>query len=119
MFLDLTSTLTLDKIQVSLLSIDEPSRDFTISTVDEVLVPITCKDTIFTPDFSATGFFMQSPSGKPRFIFGNLPSSTHIMYITGLPREEMINPKFRFKQVDFVSYWEDNQVGYLTQIIKK
>lgn len=41
------------------------------------------------------------------------------MYITGLPIEEMINPKFRFKQVDFVSYWEDNQVGYLTQIIKK
>ena len=26
MFLDLTSTLTLDKIQVNLLSIDEPSR---------------------------------------------------------------------------------------------
>ena len=47
MFLDLTSTLILDKIQVNLLSIDEPSRDFTISTVDEVLVPITCKDTIF------------------------------------------------------------------------
>lgn len=60
MFLDLTSTLTLDKIQVSLLSIDEPSRDFTISTVDEVLVPITCKDTIFTPDFSATGFLCKA-----------------------------------------------------------
>lgn len=123
MFTNLVENLTIDKISLRFEILNLPNYqdlgpDLNSWLVSDILQPLN-KASVFTPDFAIGGFYTESKSGKSHFIAADIESSTHILFITGVPKEPQVNEKFRFNPVDFVSYWEDNKIGYLTQIIKK
>lgn len=127
MFQSQVSTLTLDKIPLVIQSLDvEIPENYEKLLVEDIMYPIIQEGphSIFLPDYSIQGFFMGGNNKKGKFILSQLPSTTHIMYITGVPKAisetaELVRQKFKIPQPEFLSYWEDSKIGYFIQVIKK
>ena len=46
-------------------------------------------------------------------------NGTDILFVTGIPKTRNSNTMFRLEKFLWISYWEDNNIGYLYQIIRK
>lgn len=71
-------------------------------------------------DYEIEGFLRIMPYGKHEFIIASPGNCT--MYITGIPRDTPSLAPFRIfgdKNTRYSSYWEDDNRGYLFQIISK
>ena len=132
---DLVGKLTIDKLGIKLY--DTYHNHLTDSDhillqyednilLNEVLIENDKYDNgLYSPDYYAIGFFEKNPYyGESKFIIST--SGTHIMYVTGIPRANVFNYKsideyrkgtsYILKGSIFHSYWEDNKMGYFTQI---
>lgn len=119
MFTGLVSTLTLDKIPLTFIPMNDGSIILDNTLIEDVMQPVARgTDSVFIPDFSLSGYLLESKYKAPDFVITDLSSATHKLFITGVPKETEIYYKFKMHPVDFISYWEDSKIGYLTQIIR-
>lgn len=74
----------------------------------------------YIPDYAIKGYFKVDENLKyPVFIENT--DGPHLLYITGIPKNIKVEEKdkFRFPNTMWLSYWEDNQVGYLFQVVTR
>lgn len=126
MFPERVKSVTLDKARVSFRCQPSGANEQEYFLVDTNLLVedfgFDCGTSLspYLPDFAIKGYFKVNPdmSDPVFFIRENGPN---FMYITGIPRnlpnEE--KEKFRFKNTEFLSYWEDRHAGYLFQVITR
>lgn len=87
--------------------------------VGDILEDVINEDSPFTPDYGVSGYYQGNSVVGPTFQI--VPGGPHILYITGRPKSNEIPSEhrglFRIPGAKFVHFWEDNQFGYLTQVI--
>lgn len=87
--------------------------------VEDIGIPIQRGPNPFLPDYAIKGYY-----DNGSFYIEPQNEGPHTIYITGVPIEDDINPKFYVKpwfpivnsHEGAISYWQDNKVGYLFQI---
>lgn len=118
MFKNYVDTLPLEFTGVSFKDLDsiiiEPE-----TMVPEIMNPVCRDNNPFLPDYGIRGFFQYTGFGQPVFTVD--PLGIYLLYITGKPKVEDYpeEDRFRFHDQDskWSYYWEDNKIGYLTQVI--
>lgn len=93
---------------------------------DYHLIKDICKPC--TPGKGVVNFFNPSFHLRGRYLRGNQynhifyidPDGPHTLFITGRPINLVMEDasKFRLKDTIYRYYWEDNNYGYLTQIVE-
>lgn len=85
---------------------------------DYILVEDICMSKCspyYQPDYIIRGNFIYG--NRFNRIFRICPDGNHLLCFTGKPKEDN-NPIFRLDNTIYKHYWEDNDYGYLTQIIE-
>lgn len=126
MFPERVKSVTLDKARINFAcqpSMADEHEYFQVDTnllVEDFAFDCGTSLSPYLPDYAIKGYFKVNPdmSNPIFFIQENGP---HFMYITGIPRNlpEGEKQKFRFKNTEFISYWEDRHAGYLFQVISR
>lgn len=116
MYDELVKKLTLDKVGIDDF-VDELGNILTKGSflVEDLMVPLDPYG-VNLPDYALFGHFRQVDHYM-RKVFHINQVRDHIMYITGVEKNKSKLP-YRFLNPIYVSYWEDNKIGYLVQIIK-
>lgn len=116
MYKELVKKLTLDKVGIDDF-VDELGNILISGSfmVEDLMVPLDPYG-INLPDYAIFGHF-STIDHYMRKIFHINQKRDHILYITGLDKDKP-KEQYRFPNPVYVSYWEDNKIGYLVQIIK-
>lgn len=111
----LVAKLTLDTSSISFKINKELLDDMTI-LVEDIMVPVQNKNNVFDPDYMVIGNFQHINRYSKRF-FIITPKGQHILYVTGTSKE-VVDKRFRLDGAIFTSFWQDNEFGYLFQVVK-
>lgn len=121
MFDKLVKRLTLDYTSITKykvinddLTICDLPLELGKALVEDFLVPINNDGSPFLPDYGIRGIFKLENKGQNKVFFMD-KTGPDALFITGVPKSQDLS-KFRLKDTVYVSYWEDNKIGYLTQV---
>lgn len=123
MFPELVMNLTLDKMGISFSNLKEIGTKPEMVLVSDLLSPLwlpTQDDPrdVYGPDFFTKGDFRYQ-NHFMKNIFHISEDGNDILFVTGIPKNssENILSMVKIPNAKFITYWEDSQIGYLTQII--
>lgn len=117
MYPELVSTLTVDKSGIDIVLNSEPIQGSPL--MEDIGIDCHVYNNPYIPDYVVTGYWLKSDT-QPSFLVN--PDGPHLLYVTGIPKEitnERERDKFRFPDRLHISYWEDNKLGYLFQVISR
>ena len=95
--------------------------------VEDIFEPLSNTHAPYLPDYAIFGYFKHENRYMERSFYLDQGGDS-ILCITGVPKRTVkkdltpdVDKKFRFSEniLKWVSYWEDNKVGYLFQVISK
>lgn len=121
MFPERVKSVTLDKSQIKYyLGHEDCSINSENYLVEDLAFDCSIRSNPYLPDYAIKGYFkidkyMQNP------VFIENTNGPHLLYITGIPKNipEIEKIKFRFSKYIWLSYWEDNHIGYLFQVVTR
>lgn len=121
MFTDLVSTLTLDKTRIIYPNFATNNFDIRKIMVKDLFKSWDTKGNNTYPDFYIRGYYYNEDHHS-RNIFRIDDTGTHYLYITGVPKGTPKNSNalnvFKLLNAQYMTYFEDSQIGYLIQIVK-
>ena len=121
MFTDLVSTLTLDKTRIIYPNFATNNLDIRKIMVKDLFKSWDTKGNNTYPDFYIRGYYY-SEDHHSKNIFRVDENGNYYLYITGVPKGTPKNGKavdmFKIGGAQYMTYFEDSQIGYLIQIVK-
>lgn len=119
MYQEKVKTLTLDKANIVFCILGENQKEIEISLnyqVSDWLYKLYGTG-IYGPDYGISGYFRQENKFS-RVIFIINDNGPDKLFVTGVDKtNDNDKVKIRFINPKFISYFEDNELGYLFQII--
>lgn len=128
MFPEKVKSVTLDKSRITYYlqttDIDNIYNELPINPeiykVEDLAFDCSIRSSQYLPDYAIKGYFKVDENLRyPVFIENT--NGPHLLYITGMPKNISVEEKnkFRFQNHMWLSYWEDNLVGYLFQVVSR
>lgn len=119
MFTDLVSTLTLDKTRIIYPNFATNNLDIRKIMVKDLFKSWDTNGNNTYPDFYIRGYYYNEDHYS-RNIFRIDDTGTHYLYITGVPKGTPKNSNalnvFKLLNAQYMTYFEDSEIGYLIQI---
>lgn len=118
MFPEKVKTVTVDKLKLELLS-DRFNDIPGIPMIEDIGIDCHVSSNPYLPDYVIPGYWLKDLLAPQFLVNINGP---HLLYITGIPKaikDKTERSKFRFNDKLYVSYWEDNNLGYLFQVVNR
>lgn len=120
MFTDLVSTLTLDKTRIIYPNFATNNLDIRKIMVKDLFKSWDTNGNNTYPDFYIRGYYYNKDHHS-RNIFRIDDTGTHYLYITGVPKGTPKNSNalnvFKLLNAQYMTYFEDSEIGYLIQIM--
>ena len=128
MFPERVKSVTLDKSKITyylqsqegVQSQEEYPINPELYQVEDLAFDCGIRSNQYIPDYAIKGYFKVDENLRyPVFIENT--NGPHLLYITGMPKNISVEEKnkFRFQNHMWLSYWEDNLVGYLFQVVSR
>lgn len=124
MFTDLVSTLPLDKTRIIYPNFATNNLDIRKIMVEDLFNRwgiVNDDNSYLYPDFYISGHYY-SEDHHSKNIFRVDENGNYYLYITGVPKGTPKNGKavdiFKIGGAQYMTYFEDSQIGYLIQIVK-
>ena len=128
MFPERVKSVTLDKSKITyylqsqegVQSQEEYPINPELYQVEDLAFDCGIRSNQYIPDYAIKGYFKVDENLRyPVFIENT--NGPHLLYITGMPKNISVEEKnkFRFQNHMWLSYWEDNLVGYLFQVVTR
>ena len=92
--------------------------DSSRTRVDDIMYPlIQDEKSIHSPQYAVIGRYMALAKNSASTFFIDT-QGPHILYVTEVPKE-VDKTSYRFENALWVTYWEDDESGYLFQILPR